>query len=87
MASLHFIKCYEGDASERDWFRFLLEPLNIVEHSSPNFSIVVDNAIYAIIGSTGLGHLPLSFFERLGQTQGKGLLHLGDEFLAGGYEL
>lgn len=87
MSPAHFIKCYDGQASEEDWYRFLLEPLGIVEHSSPDFSILEENAIYAIIGSQGLGHLPPTFLKRLSQKQCKGLLHLGDEFLAGGYEI
>jgi hypothetical protein len=87
MAFLHFIKCYDSSAAEEDWYRFLLEPLTIIEHSSPHFSIVEDNAIYAIIGSLGLRHMPVSFLKQLNKRQGKGLLHLGDEFLAGGYDL
>ena len=87
MAFLHFIKCYESSASEEDWYRLLLEPLGIIEHSSPDFSVVENNAIYAIIGSLGLRHVPLNFLNRLNETKSKGLLHLGDEFLAGGYEL
>jgi hypothetical protein len=87
MAFLHFIKCYESSTSEEDWYRLLLGPLGMIEHSSPDFSVVENNAIYAILGSLGLRHVPLNFLNRLNETKGKGLLHVGDEFLAGGYEL
>ncbi len=86
MVPLHFIKCYDF-ASEDDWNRFLLEPLGVVEHGSPDFSVVKDHAIYFVIGSRGLGHVPARFVEQIDRLQCKGLYHLGDEFLAGGYEL
>ena len=86
MRPLHFVKCY-GFAEEEEWNRFLFQPLGIVEHSSPDFSVVEDHAIFLIIGTRGLGHVPVRFIERVKALKCKGLYHLGDEFLAGGYEL
>lgn len=86
MTAFHFIECYDF-AFEDDWNRFLLAPLKPIMHHAEDFSVVEDNAIYAVIGSRGLRHVPASFIERLGRTKGKGLYHFGDEFLAGGYEL
>lgn len=86
MTAFHLVKCYDLGL-EDDWNRFLMAPLRPLEHRSPDFSIIEDYAIYAVIGTRGLGHVPASFFERLSHVNGKGLYHLGDEFLAGGYEL
>jgi hypothetical protein len=86
MSSLHFIKCYPR-SQEDDWNRFLLGPLELVEHASPDFSVIEDHAIFLVNGSCGLAHLPASFLQRIQSLKCKGLYHLGDEFLTGGYEL
>ena len=86
-APLHIIKCYDGGAEEDEWNRFLLEPLGIVEHVSPDFSIVEDRALYFVNGTRGLAHMPASFLARVQKLNCKGLYHLGDEFLAGGYDI
>jgi hypothetical protein len=84
---VHFIKCYDEQASEEDWYTFMLEPLGINVHSSLGSSVVEDNVVYAIIGSIGLRHVAAKFLKQLNTTRGKGLLHTGDDFLAGGYDL
>jgi hypothetical protein len=84
--TVHVVRCYPA-AEEDEWNRFLLEPLGIREHSAPDFSKVEERAIYVMLGIRGLSHVPEDFLRRLKETRCKGLFHIGDEFLSGGYEL
>lgn len=86
MTVLNLVRCYDW-ASEDEWTRFLLKPLRTVDHHSPDFSCVEDNAIYFIVDRHGLGHVPQSFIDRVGRSKRKGLYHLGDEWLSGGHRI
>jgi len=56
-------------------------------HDSPDFSLVLPNAIYAVDGVFGLNHLPPAFLEALASSGPCGLLHEGDEFFRGPYSV
>ncbi len=86
MMATHLIRCYDY-AYEDEWNRYLFAPLDVVEHEAPDFSVVEDRAIFVVIGRRGLEHVPARFLERVKRLSMKGLYHLGDEFLSGGYEL
>jgi hypothetical protein len=83
---LDLVRCYEGRAWEQDWIAFLLSDFDVTIHTSPDFSVVLPDALYVVLGSHGLGHVPAPFLKSVAAAGGCGLLHLGDEFLRGPYE-
>jgi hypothetical protein len=84
MPTLNVVRCY-GYASEDAWWTFLLSDFDVHWHDSPDFSLVLPDALYAIQGVHGLGHVPEPFLARVRQAGNAGLLHIGDEFLRGPY--
>jgi hypothetical protein len=84
---LDLVYCYEGRAWEEEWWLTMLADFNVRVHRSSDFSLFIPGAVYMVTGSHGLGHLPQAFLERIRNAGNCGLIHLGDEFSRGPYEV
>ncbi|MDA8585474.1 glycosyltransferase family 47 protein [Rhodobacteraceae bacterium] len=73
-----------SQASERDWLRYLLEPLDSVWLPREEQPPLIDNALY-IYNSAEKLNLPPRFLDAVKALKGCGLLHLGDEYYRGDY--
>jgi hypothetical protein len=73
---------------EEDWLRYLLLPIIQREVFAEKFEVVEAFSLYVISANKNLRRcVPHSFLKELGRVQGKGLIHVGDEYFAGGYDL
>jgi hypothetical protein len=78
----------EVELEETDWLRYLLGPSVRHEIVARNFEFVEPNSIYVISSNKDpLLKLPRGFINALKRVRGKGLIHLSDETLRGGYEV
>jgi hypothetical protein len=84
---LDLVQCFEGRPWEEDWYANVLGDFDVQVHKSPDYSLVIPNAIYMVGGSLGLGVVPQSFLDQVKQAGNCGLIHLGDEFLRGPYRV
>ena len=82
---LDLVQCFEGDVWERDWYGSALADFDVQLHRSPDFSLIIPDALYMVRGSLGLGVMPKTFLEAVKRAGNCGLIHLGDEFLRGPY--
>ena len=75
---------------EANWLRYLLGPLIRREVFAEQFEFVEPDSLY-VVGANGaksLQHIvPPSFLAALKSVKGKGLIHVGDEYYAGGYDI
>ena len=74
-SSLTLIELNAGDASERDWIRFLLSDFRLEVIRAPDFSVIRPGALYSIYNHRRLS-LPADFLEKISGADGCGLLHL-----------
>ena len=85
-SSLTLIELNAGDASERDWIRFLLSDFRLEVIRAPDFSVIRPGALYSIYNHRRLS-LPADFLEKISGADGCGLLHLGDERFSGDFRI
>jgi hypothetical protein len=73
---------------ETDWLRYLLDPLIKREVVAERFEFIEPRSIYVVSANRNLRKcLPPEFIAKLANVPGKGLIHLSDEYYAGGYDL
>lgn len=87
MTGIDLIRCYDGRLWEEEWWSYLLQDLDVREHRSADFSLVLPDAIYMINGTNSLRYVPEDFLRRVSQAGNPGILHLGDEFTRGPYSV
>lgn len=83
---LTLIELNPGDASERDWIRFLLSDFRVEVIRAPDFSLIRPGALYSIYNHRRLS-LPADFLAKVEGAGGCGLLHLGDERFSGDFRI
>jgi hypothetical protein len=75
---------------EADWIRHLLRPLICREIVAERYEFIEPGSLY-VVGASGAKSLqqiiPPSFLAALRNVKCKGLVHAGDEYYAGGYEV
>lgn len=73
---------------EEDWIRWLLADFQITESYAPDLDVFHDNAIYILSSNFApLSAARSKMMTGLRSVEGKGLLHLSDEWYSGGYEI
>lgn len=87
MQVLDVIYCYEGRAWEEQWWAAMLGDFEVRIHRGAGFSLVMPDALYMIDGAYGMWHAPAEFLEKVSKAGQPGLLHFGDEFARGPYEV
>jgi hypothetical protein len=76
------------DLEETDWLRYLLGPLIRREVFAEQFEFVEPESLYVVSANKNLHScIPRSFLMAIASVQGKGLIHVGDEYCAGGYDV
>jgi hypothetical protein len=74
--------------SEANWLRYLLGPLIGREVVAEKFEFVEPDTVYVISENKNLHQsFPASFLMAITNLQGNGLIHVGDEYFAGGYDV
>ncbi len=78
----------KGVPLEANWLRYLLRPLIRRELIATQFEVVEPDSIYVVSGNRNLHvTIPRSFLNAVVGVHGKGLIHVGDEYFAGGYDV
>jgi hypothetical protein len=78
----------KGVPQEANWLRYLLRPLIRRELVAERFEIIEADSIYVVSGNRNLHvTIPRSFLNAVSSVPGKGLIHVGDEYFAGGYDV
>lgn len=73
---------------EANWLRHLLGPLVRREVFAERFEFVEPDSLFVISANKNLHRsIPPSFLAALASVRGKGLIHVGDEYFAGGYDV
>jgi hypothetical protein len=73
---------------ESNWLRHLLGPLIRREVFAEQFEFVEPDSLYVVSANKNLHRsFPPSFLGALAGVRGKGLIHVGDEYFAGGYDV
>jgi Exostosin family len=73
---------------EADWLRHLLRPLIQREVLAEQFEFIAPESLYVVSANKNLHRcIPAAFLSALANVRGKGLIHVGDEYFAGGYEV
>lgn len=73
---------------ESNWLRHLLGPLIQCEVLAEQFEFVRPDSLFVVSANKNLHRsIPPSFLARLADVRGKGLIHVGDEYFAGGYDV
>lgn len=86
MEQLQVIWCQEERLEER-WIREILSDWELIERRASNLDLWAEDALYVLSSNVHpLDHIPDRFWQGLQQLNRKGLFHLSDEWLCGGYE-
>jgi NADH:ubiquinone oxidoreductase subunit len=73
---------------EINWLRHLLGPMILREVVAEKFDFVEQDSVYVVSANQNLcSRFPTAFLAAIGKVRGKGLIHVGDEYFAGGYDV
>lgn len=72
--------------AETSWLRFLIAPVIGQEIVAENFEFLEPGSLYVVSANKNVRQsIPTEFVAALAGVPGKGLIHLSDEYYAGGY--
>lgn len=82
---LIFVELRENRPSEEEWLSQVLSKFEIERHSYKKEAPVIPGALY-LYNSIDALQLDPEFLNKVAETKGCGLLHVGDEYFRGGYK-